>query len=111
MGCDSEESVDYPDYAKKVAEKVADATADKGILVCGTGIGMALTACKFKGIRAASIHDIYSIEMARKHNDLNVLCLGSRVLGSGLSLRIVDAFLHTEFEGGRHARRVEKIEG
>jgi ribose 5-phosphate isomerase B len=110
-GANEGERVDYPDYAKLVAADVAEQKADRGILICGTGIGMALTACKFKGIRAASVIDIYSTEMTRKHNDLNVLCLGARVVGAGLALRIVDAFLHTEFEGGRHLKRVEKIEG
>ncbi len=109
-GCYSALSVDYPDFAKLVARDVQGKTCDFGILICGTGIGMAITANKFKGVRAASLTDVYSTLMARKHNDLNVLCLGSRVLGAGLAALIVETFLATEFEGGRHVARVGKIE-
>lgn len=109
-GCHTDASVDYPDFAKLVAHDVASGKADRGILICGTGIGMAITANKIKGIRAASLTDIYSTLMARKHNDLNVCCLGARVLGEGMAAVIVETFLNTEFEGGRHAGRVNKME-
>lgn len=101
--------VDYPDFAAKVAQDVQSAKARFGILICGSGTGMALTANRFAGIRAAAISDVYSAKMARAHNDLNVLCLGSRVLGEGPARLIMEAFLKTEFEGGRHAERVQKI--
>lgn len=108
-GCFTEDSVDYPDYAAPVANDVQQGQADYGILICGTGIGMAITANKFRGIRAASLTDVPSTEMSRKHNDLNVLCLGSRVLGADKALLLVDTFLTTRFEGGRHANRVKKM--
>ena len=110
LGTDSASvSVDYPDYAKKVAEKVL---AEKclGILICGTGIGMCITANKFKGIRAASVTDTFSAKMTRRHNNANIICLGSRVTGEGLALDIVDAWLNEEYEGGRHQNRLSKIE-
>ncbi len=109
-GCHAVDSVDYPDYAKEVAKHVASGKVGRGILVCGTGVGMAVTANKVKGVRAAALTDVFSTKMARQHNDLNVLCLGSRVIGQGLADLLVDTFLKTEFEGGRHKRRVEKIE-
>lgn len=108
-GCDGTEAVDYPDYAAKVARDVSEGKFAHGVLICGTGIGMAISANKFKGVRATSVTDIFSLEMARRHNDVNVLCFGGRVVGLGLAQKLVDAFLGTEFEGGRHARRVEKI--
>jgi ribose 5-phosphate isomerase B len=109
LGPFSGESVDYPDYARQVAEAVAAGTARLGILVCGTGIGMSIAANKVKGVRAAHCASEYEARMARAHNDANVLCLGERVLGLGLGAAIVKAFLETPFEGGRHERRVQKM--
>lgn len=109
FGTHSPDSVDYPDYAYQVARAVAAGDCDLGILVCGTGIGMSIAANKIIGVRAAVCGDTYSARMSRLHNNANVLCLGGRVLGPGLALDIVDVWLSTEFEGGRHARRVEKI--
>ena len=100
-GCFSAEQVDYPDYAALVARDVQAEKSRYGILICGTGIGMAITANKHKGIRAASLTDEYSLLMARKHNNLNVLCLGARVIGSGTARLLVETFLQTEFEGSR----------
>lgn len=105
----SGESVDYPDYARQVAQEVAAGRARLGILVCGTGIGMSIAANKVKGIRAAHCTTEFEARMARAHNDANVLCIGERVVGLGLGAAIVKAFLDTAFEGGRHARRVEKM--
>lgn len=110
VGTTSTESCDYPIYAKKVAELVTKKEAEKGILICGTGIGMSITANKFKGIRAALCGDIFSAEATRKHNDSNILCLGERVLDKELALEIVDIWLNTEFEGGRHQKRIDMIE-
>ena len=110
MGTNSKESVDYPDIAKPVAHAVASGEVERGILICGTGIGMAMAAGKVKGIRAARCSEPYSAEMSRKHNDANVLCFGARVVGSGLAEAIVEKWLTTSFDGGRHARRVGKIE-
>lgn len=110
LGTHTEESCDYPDIAAKVAEAVAEDGA-RGILVCGTGIGMSIAANKVRGIRAAVCWDEYTAEMARKHNDANILCLGQRAIDPGLALRLVDIFLSTDFEGGRHERRVKKIMG
>lgn len=109
-GPDSDESVDYPDYAKPVSQKVADGEFDRGILVCGTGIGMSITANKTKGIRCALVHDSFSAKATRQHNNTNMLAMGERVIGSGLADDIVDIWLNTEYEGGRHERRVCKIE-
>lgn len=109
MGTHGDESVDYPDYALKVARAVATGAADLGILICGTGIGMSIAANKVRGIRAAVATDCYMARMAREHNDANILCLGGRVVGPGLALEIVRTFLQSRFAGGRHARRVEKI--
>jgi ribose 5-phosphate isomerase B len=102
-------SVDYPDIAAVVARKVSTHEVDRGILICGTGIGMCITANKFPGVRAAPCHDDLSAEMSRRHNDLNLLCLSADMLGERLIDRMVEIWLRTEFEGGRHARRVEKI--
>ena len=110
MGTNSKESVDYPDIAKLVARAVADGDVERGILICGTGIGMAMAAGKVKGIRAARCSEPYSAEMSRRHNDANVLCFGARVIGSGMAEKIVEKWLSTPFDGGRHARRVGKIE-
>ncbi|ABC82515.1 ribose 5-phosphate isomerase B [Anaeromyxobacter dehalogenans] len=103
------ESVDYPDYARQVAEAVAAGRARLGILVCGTGIGMSISANKVHGIRAAHCVTEFDARMARAHNDANVLCMGERVLGLGVAAAVVKAFLETPFEGGRHQRRVDKI--
>jgi len=109
FGCACEESVDYPDYALPVAEKVAAGEFDRGILVCGTGIGMSIAANKVPGIRCALVHDTFSARATREHNNTNVLAMGERVIGPGLALDIVKIWLDTEFQGGRHERRVEKI--
>ncbi len=109
LGPFSGESVDYPDYARQVGEAVAGGRARLGVLVCGTGIGMSIAANKVKGVRAAHCTTEYEARMARLHNDANVLCIGERVLGLGLGAAVVRAFLETGFEGGRHARRVEKM--
>lgn len=109
MGTDSPESVDYPDFAIKVAQAIAGGSVDRGILICGTGMGMCITANKFPGVRACTCHDDLTAEMSRRHNDANVLCLSADLLGDRLVNRMVEAWLKTEFEGGRHARRVEKI--
>ena len=110
VGCFSRESVDYPDYAHKVASAVAQGEFDRGLLVCGTGLGMSMAANKHPGVRAALCSEPLSAAMSRAHNDANVLCLGGRVVGTGLAEEIVLAFLTAKFQGGRHARRVEKIE-
>ena len=108
-GPDSSESVDYPDFAAEVASAVAEGTADRGILICGTGMGMCIVANKFAGVRAANRHDDLTAEMSRRHNDSNVLCLSADLLGDRLVNRMIEIWLETEFEGGRHARRVDKI--
>ncbi len=109
LGPFSGESVDYPDYAERVAGAVAEGRARLGVLVCGTGIGMSIAANKVKGVRAAHCTTEYEARMARAHNDANVLCIGERVVGLGLGAAVVKAFLETPFEGGRHQRRVDKI--
>lgn len=109
VGADAGAAVDYPDIAAAVASRVSRGEVDRGILVCGTGIGMCIVANKFPGVRAAPCHDDWSAEVSRRHNDLNVLCLAESTL-TGQSLdRMLHVWLTTEFEGGRHARRVEKI--
>ncbi len=108
-GTHSTESVDYPDYARKVAERVASNGVQRGILVCGSGIGMAMAANKVHGIRAAHVTSEHEARMSREHNDANVLTLGARFLDDDTASRIVQTFLSTQFEGGRHQRRVEKI--
>jgi ribose 5-phosphate isomerase B len=108
-GPSTDESVDYPDFAALVATKVSDGTADRGILICGTGIGMAITANKFPGVRAAPCVDEVTAELSRRHNDANVLCLSGDLLSSRVAERLVEIWLDTVFEGGRHKRRVEKI--
>ena len=111
LGCYSEASCDYPKYARAVAAQVADGKAEKGILICGTGIGMSITANKVRGIRAAAVSDCFTAEATRQHNDANVLCLGARTLGPGLALKIVDIFLDTPFsDEERHIRRIAQIE-
>jgi ribose 5-phosphate isomerase B len=110
VGTYAEASCDYPDFAHLVASGVASGRYRLGLLVCGTGIGMCCAANRHSGIRAAVCGESFSAKMARAHNDANVLCLGARVVGHGLALDILDAFLSTSFEGGRHLRRVDKIE-
>lgn len=110
-GCDSLASVDYPDYGRAVANAVANGDVEKGILICGTGIGISIAANKVKGVRAALCTDCFMAEATRQHNDANVLALGGRVVGVGLALKIVDTFLDTEFSNDeRHIRRIEQIE-
>jgi len=109
FGPKTDDSVDYPDYALPVAEGVASGKFDRGILICGTGIGMSIAANKVKGIRCALVHDVYSAKATRCHNDSNVLAMGERVIGPGLAREIVKTWLNTDFEGGRHERRVKKI--
>lgn len=110
FGCFESSSVDYNEYALAVANGVASGEFDKGILICGTGIGMSIVANKVKGVRCGHCHDVFSAKMTRLHNDANVLAFGERVVGAGLMLMIVDAFLFTEFSGEeRHCNRVEKI--
>ena len=108
LGCGGE-TVDYPDIAEKVCAKITDGSCERGILICGTGIGMSMTANKIKGIRAALCGDWFSAKFTRLHNDANVLCMGARVIGTGLACEIADVFLNTGFEGGRHVARVEKM--
>lgn len=110
LGTHGPTPADYPRFALAVARKVASGEADRGILVCGTGIGMAIAASRIKGIRAALCTNEYMARMARAHNDANVLCLGGRVLGSGVAEGILEAFLHTAFAGGRHAERLALID-
>ena len=109
FGCDSFDSCDYPDYALPAAEAVAKGECDRGIVVCSTGIGVSIVANKVHGIRCAHCHDTYCAEFTRRHNDANMLALGEKVVGVGYALKIVELFLNTEFEGGRHSRRVSKI--
>lgn len=112
FGCySSKESVDYPEYGRAVAKSILDGECEKGILICGTGIGISIAANRYKGIRAALCSDCFSAEATRLHNDANILAMGGRVLGPGLAVKIVDTFLNTEFSGDeRHARRISKIE-
>lgn len=111
-GCYDENSCDYPQYAKAVANAIVSGECEKGILVCGTGIGISIAANKVKGIRAAVCTDCFTAEATRQHNDANVLALGGRVVGAGLALKIVDTFLNTEFSNDeRHIRRIAQIEG
>jgi len=109
MGPESGESVDYPDFAIKVSKAVAAGEVDRGILICGTGMGMCIAANKFSGVRATACHDEVTAEMSRRHNDANVLCLSAELLGEQLVDRMTDIWMTTEFEGGRHARRLGKI--
>ena len=109
FGTDTPDSVDYPLYAAKVAHAVEDGRADMGLLICGTGTGMALTANKAAAVRAVSVSECFSARMAREHNDANILCLGARVLGSGAAVEILRTWLDADFVGGRHVRRVNMI--
>jgi ribose 5-phosphate isomerase B len=110
LGTDTTQSVDYPDYARKVCEKILAGGAEKGILICGTGLGMSMMANRYKGIRGALCHDHFTALAARSHNDANVLILGGRILGTDLAREIVDTWLDTPFEGGRHVRRTAKFD-
>ena len=109
FGTDSTASCDYPDFALPAAECVASGECDKGILICSTGIGVSIVANKVPGVRCAHCHDVYCATFTRLHNDANVLAMGEKVVGTGYALQIVEAFLTTKFEGGRHQRRVDKI--
>ena len=109
VGCFSEDSVDYPDIAEKVCAEINEGRAERGILICGTGIGISIAANKIKGIRAALCSDVYSAKMCRQHNNANVVCLGGRVTGRELAFMIVDTYLNEQFEGGRHQKRIDKI--
>ena len=109
FGTNSEDSCDYPDFALPAAESVAKGDCDRGILICGTGIGISIAANKVPGIRCAHCHDVFSAKATRQHNDANMIAFGERVIGQGLMLEIVSAFLTTDFEGGRHVGRIAKI--
>ncbi|MFA9560620.1 ribose 5-phosphate isomerase B [Evansella sp. AB-rgal1] len=109
VGSHCADSVDYSDFGLPVAEMVANGEADRGILICGTGIGMSIAANKVKGVRCALVHDLFTAKVTREHNDTNVLAMGARVIGPGVALEIARVWLSTEFEGGRHARRIDKI--
>lgn len=108
MGTESSCSVDYPDYAEAVSKAVSDGSVERGILICGTGIGMSIVANKFKNVRAALCNDLFTAKMSRLHNDANILCIGGRVVGKDLAIEIVNIWFNTSFEGGRHLRRLEK---
>src|SRR5699024_6762084 len=108
-GADCKSSVDYPDYALPAAKRVASGEFDRGIFVCGTGIGVSISANKVNGIRCALVHDVFSAKATREHNDSNILAMGERVIGPGLAREIVKTWLTTEFEGGRHLNRINKI--
>ncbi|MEI7883734.1 MAG: ribose 5-phosphate isomerase B [Clostridia bacterium] len=109
FGPDTSDSVDYPVYAKKVAAAVVAGEAERGILLCGTGIGMSIAANKINGIRASLVHDSFSAHATREHNDANILCLGARVIGVELAKELTNIWLQTEFQGGRHAKRVAQM--
>ena len=109
LGTHDTESCNYPVYAEKVAYAVADKDADLGVLICGTGIGMSIAANKVKGIRAAAVSDCFTAQATREHNDSNIICLGERIVGPGLAMRIVDTWLEASFQGGRHQTRVDMI--
>jgi ribose 5-phosphate isomerase B len=109
FGTATKDSVDYPDYGKKVSEAVSNGTVDRGILICGTGIGMSIVANRFPKVRAALCHDHFTAQMSREHNDANILVMGERVIGKGVALEIVKTWLETEFAGGRHQLRLNKI--
>lgn len=109
FGTYTEDSCDYPDFAGKAANAVASGTCTKGIVICGTGIGVSITANKVKGIRCALIHDVFSAKATRQHNDTNMMAMGERVIGPGLALEVVHAWLDTEYEGGRHDIRIKKM--
>ena len=110
IGTFNHDPIDYPIIAHEAAKNIAEKKFSRGILICGSGIGMSIVANKHRNIRAALCHNLYTVKFSRKHNDANILALGGRVLGVGLALEMVDLFLHTQFEGGRHKRRLDKIE-
>lgn len=109
MGTGTSCSVDYPDYAEAVAKAISEGIYERGILICGTGIGMSIVANKFKNVRAALCNDLFTAKMSRLHNDANILCMGARVIGTGLAKEIVKTWLTTNFEGDRHLKRLEKL--
>ena len=109
FGTNSPESCDYPDIVKPLCQAIQRGECDKGVIICGTGIGISMAANKMKGIRAALCHDSFSAEFTRRHNDSNIIAFGARVIGPGLALQLLDIFLNTPFEGGRHAERMEKM--
>ena len=109
LGTNSTKSVDYPDFAQKLAQSIVDGKAERGILICGTGIGISIAANRYPDIRAANCTDVTMARLTRAHNDANVLCLGGRIIGTEVAFDIVDAFLNTPFDGGRHERRVKKL--
>lgn len=109
FGTYTEDSCDYPDFAAKAAKAVANGECEKGVVVCGTGIGISISCNKVKGIRCALVHDVFSAKATRAHNDTNMLAMGQRVIGEGLALEILNAWLNTEYEGGRHDLRIEKM--
>ena len=110
LGTDSNESVDYPDFGAKMARHILSAKADLGILICGTGIGISIAANRFKGIRAALLYDDFTAEMAKKHNNANIIAFGGRTMSFNDVVRRIDIFVQTEFEGGRHLKRIEKLD-
>lgn len=110
MGTNSGDSVDYPDFGAALARRVAAGEFERGVLICGSGIGISIAANKIKGIRAALCHNTYTAEMARKHNDANIIAMGGRIVDENTAAAMTEIFLSTDFEGGRHARRVEKIQ-
>ncbi|GGF70766.1 ribose 5-phosphate isomerase B [Terasakiella brassicae] len=109
LGCNTTDSVDYPDYAYKLAQAIKDGQAERGIVVCGSGIGISIAVNRFPEVRCALIHDALGARMCREHNDANVIAFGDRMIGVATALDAMNVFLNTEFEGGRHARRVEKL--
>jgi ribose 5-phosphate isomerase B len=110
MGVHDSASVDYPEVAHRVAQAMVRGEFDRGILICGTGLGMSMVANRYKGVRAALCHNLYTVKMSRLHNDANILAMGGRVIGSGLALEMVELFLQTPFEGGRHQRRLDQMD-
>src|SRR4030065_908499 len=108
MGVNNNDSVDYPDYGPPVAESVSNGEIERGILVCGTGVGMSILANKFKGVRAALVSDVLTARMAKEHNNANILVIGGRIVGKGLAREIVKAWMEAQFEGGRHQKRLDK---
>jgi RpiB/LacA/LacB family sugar-phosphate isomerase len=110
LGPASEDPVDYPDFAHDLARRIVAGEAERGVLICGTGIGMAIVANRHPGVRAALCHDAFTAELARRHNNANVLCMGGRTTGPGVAIQMLDIFLATPFDGGRHGLRVQKVE-
>lgn len=109
LGCHTADSVDYPDLANATCQKVLGGDCERGILICGTGIGMSIAANRYKGIRAALCHEASSARLSREHNNANILCLGARIIGTALTMDIIKVFMETDFSGGRHLRRIELI--